>query len=47
LFLIKEEGFSGVPGGWCWVVRRKLLLSNNLWRQAGHPVCWTQITETK
>jgi len=40
-------GSSGVPGGWCWVVRRKLLFSNDLWRNAGHSVCRTQVTDIK
>ena len=40
-------GSSGVPGGWCCVVRRKLLFSNDLWRKAGHSVYRTQTTEIK
>src|SRR5271167_3134662 len=40
-------GSSGVPGGWCCVVRRKLLFSNDLWRKAGHSVYRTQATEIK
>src|SRR5208337_5101944 len=40
-------GSSGVPGGWCWVVRRKLLFSNDLWRKTGHSVYRTQATELK
>jgi hypothetical protein len=40
-------GSSGVPGGWCWVVRRKLLFRNDLWRKAGHSVYRTQVTEIK
>ena len=43
----KSVGSSGVPGGWCWVVRRKLLFSNDLWRKAGHSVYRTQVTEIK
>src|SRR5271157_4067548 len=41
------NGSSGVPGGWYWVVRRKLLFSNDLWRKAGHSVYRTQVTEIK
>jgi hypothetical protein len=44
---VKTQGSSGVPGGWCWVVRRKLLFSNDLWRKAGHSVYRTQVTEIK
>ena len=43
----EEVGSSGVPGGWHWVVRRKLLFSNDLWRKAGHSVYRTQVTEIK
>src|SRR5208337_4819646 len=43
----KNGGSSGVPGGWCWVVRRKLLFSNDLWRKTGHSVYRTQATELK
>src|SRR5271157_1516088 len=43
----KLYGSSGVPGSWCWVVRRKLLFSNDLWRKAGHSVYRTQVTEIK
>ena len=42
-----RKGSSGVPGGWCWVVRRKLLFSNDLWRKAGYSVYRTQVTEIK
>jgi len=42
-----NQGSSGVPGGWYWVVRRKLLFSNDLWRKAGHSVYRTQVTEIK
>src|SRR5271157_5728552 len=45
--LANRDGSSGVPGGWCWVVRRKLLFSNDLWRKAGHSVYRTQVTEIK
>jgi hypothetical protein len=43
----KREGSSAVPGGWCWVVRRKLLFNNDLWRKTGHSVYRTQTTEIK
>ena len=43
----REVGSTGVPGGWYWVVRRKLLFSNDLWRKAGHSVYRTQVTEIK
>jgi aryl-alcohol dehydrogenase-like predicted oxidoreductase len=42
-----REGSSGAPGGWCWVVRRKLLFSNVLWRKACHSVYRTQVPEIK
>ena len=42
-----RNGSSGVPGSWCWVVRGKLLFSNDLWRKAGHSVYRTQVTEIK
>ena len=43
----RSRGSSGVPGGWCCVVRRKLLFSKDLWRKAGHSVYRTQATEIK
>ena len=42
-----DKGSSGVPGGWCCVVRRKLLFSDDLWRKAGHSIYRTQVTEIK
>ena len=37
------HGSYGVPGGWCCVVRRKLLFSNDLWLKAGHSVVSVQV----
>ncbi len=41
------QSSSGVPGGWGWMFRRKLLFNNDLWWKAGYSVCRTQVTEIK